>query len=288
MRVLRHPGGANRGLVASLNLALTEARGELLARMDADDRSYPERFERQVAFLDAHPDVGVVGCRADSFDGVEQSVWGEFTTADLIRWHVLFTTPLPGAVLILRRRVVEQVGGYDASAEHAEDYRFLLDLSRVTLIRSLPEPLYYYRRDVATSVSRTHRARQFETYREIQRDAHRDYGVAPISHMASAFLFSLSLEETERTFGPVRLAEAREIVRALNTLRRAFVRRWAPSSADRREVDQFVRWRVRLLTAHLRQQQIISESQEKLLRLVWDPKGTFVHTSSRLLARLRN
>ena len=58
---IRVIGQANTGVVASLNRALDLARGEYVARMDADDVSLPSRFELQVAFLDTHPEVAVVG-----------------------------------------------------------------------------------------------------------------------------------------------------------------------------------------------------------------------------------
>lgn len=51
----------NRGLIASLNQLLEEARAPLIARMDADDISHPERFSRQISFLAGHPDHGVLG-----------------------------------------------------------------------------------------------------------------------------------------------------------------------------------------------------------------------------------
>ena len=58
----------NRGLVASLNRIIAEARAPLIARMDGDDISMPKRFERQVAFLNANPDYGVAGCWALGID----------------------------------------------------------------------------------------------------------------------------------------------------------------------------------------------------------------------------
>ena len=53
----------NLGISPSRNRLLDMAQGEYLAVMDHDDISLPERFEKQVAFLDAHPDVGIVGCQ---------------------------------------------------------------------------------------------------------------------------------------------------------------------------------------------------------------------------------
>ncbi|MCX7863432.1 MAG: glycosyltransferase, partial [Novosphingobium sp.] len=58
----------NRGLIASLNEMLELARAPLVARMDADDWSLPERLALQKAFLDAHPDYGVVGTWSREFD----------------------------------------------------------------------------------------------------------------------------------------------------------------------------------------------------------------------------
>ena len=51
----------NRGLIASLNQLLDESRAPLVARMDTDDVCLPERFAQQIAFLNMHPDYGVVG-----------------------------------------------------------------------------------------------------------------------------------------------------------------------------------------------------------------------------------
>src|SRR5438093_1473162 len=57
IRVLRHEH--NSGLIASLNHGIDVAKGKFIARMDADDVSHPRRLERQLAFLERHPEVGV-------------------------------------------------------------------------------------------------------------------------------------------------------------------------------------------------------------------------------------
>ena len=62
-RVTVWSDGQTKGLAARLNECLLRARGELVARMDADDVSYPQRIQSQVTFLRAHPEIDVVGCR---------------------------------------------------------------------------------------------------------------------------------------------------------------------------------------------------------------------------------
>jgi glycosyltransferase involved in cell wall biosynthesis len=58
----------NIGLTKSLNKGIRLAKGEFIARMDADDISLPQRFEKQVAYLDSHPEVGVLGTYANIID----------------------------------------------------------------------------------------------------------------------------------------------------------------------------------------------------------------------------
>ena len=65
---IRIMGGPERcGLPKRLNQGIANARGQFIARMDADDISFPQRFEKQVAYLQAHPEVDLLGCRAVVF-----------------------------------------------------------------------------------------------------------------------------------------------------------------------------------------------------------------------------
>ena len=149
---------ANRGLIASLNRMVDEARAPLIARMDGDDISLPARFERQVAFLDANPDHGVVGTWTNSIDdaGVfRPDLDGHPTT------HAAFLAALErGPVLchpsvVMRRDVVQAVGGYHAAFRHCEDYDLWLRLAERTKLCSLPERLILYRHS-ETQVSNRH------------------------------------------------------------------------------------------------------------------------------------
>ena len=72
---IRILGGAERcGLPIRLNQGVAQARGQFVARMDADDISFPQRFEKQLAYLQAHPEVDLVGCRAVVFRGDGETI----------------------------------------------------------------------------------------------------------------------------------------------------------------------------------------------------------------------
>lgn len=154
----------NRGLVVSLNQLLGEARGPLVARMDADDICHPERFARQVAFLAANPDYGVVGCRTDDID--ENGAPWPLNAAPHPLGHEDFLQAIEiGAPLLChpavmyRREVVLAVGGYHAAFQHCEDLDLWLRLASVTRLGNLPERLIRYRH-YAGQVSSRHATRQ--------------------------------------------------------------------------------------------------------------------------------
>jgi hypothetical protein len=149
IRILRNE--RNIGQVPSLNRGLDEARGEIVARIDADDVMLPPRLARQLAVLDAEPDVALAGTWMDIVDD-EGRRWAE------VRGRVRDFTELVFAILVdrypwghpsiaFRRDVVRSLGGYDASLAPSEDkdlYRRLA-LARHDA-RSVEEPLVRYRR----------------------------------------------------------------------------------------------------------------------------------------------
>ncbi|MFM5906562.1 MAG: glycosyltransferase [Novosphingobium sp.] len=140
----------NRGLVASLNELLGRARAPLVARMDADDLCHPERFARQVAFLRANPDHGVVGTGEEFIDsrGVLRSASGDIPCRheDIVAAFAAGGVPLSHPTVMFRRDLVRAVGGYRAAFRHCEDLDLWLRLAGSTRLANLPEPLLRYRR----------------------------------------------------------------------------------------------------------------------------------------------
>jgi len=132
LRVISRP---HRGIVAALNAGLAECRAALVARMDADDRAHPARLERQLAFMESHPQVAVAGClvRAYPPEQVRQGFavyleWQNSLVSDEdIRREIFVESPLAHPSVVFRRQAVEQAGGYQ---DHgwAEDYDLWLRL----------------------------------------------------------------------------------------------------------------------------------------------------------------
>jgi glycosyltransferase involved in cell wall biosynthesis len=107
------------GITAAANYGVSQARGEYVARQDFDDRSYPHRLQLQVAVLDAHPEIGVVGgyyLLVDENRG-ERYVRMPPTDHAAIVPAMAKSIPLANTVAMFRRRVWSEAGGYPEVAD---------------------------------------------------------------------------------------------------------------------------------------------------------------------------
>lgn len=140
LRVERRP---RAGLTRALNAALALARAPIVARLDADDVALPERLARQIAFLDAHPEVGVLGSAAREVDEEGREVRVVRPPADdrTLRRALIRENPMVHSTVAMRRRDVEAVGGYDPRFAVAQDYDLWIRLAGVTQLANLSEPL---------------------------------------------------------------------------------------------------------------------------------------------------
>lgn len=143
IRLISHE--SNQGLVAALNNGLKNSRGRYIARMDADDISLPERLQKQVDFMETHPEIGASGTWFITFGKENHKEWLPITP-DEIKCHLLFHSPLAHPSIIMRKSVLlEQGFHYDGTYKHAEDYHLWIELSRKTQLANMPEALLYYR-----------------------------------------------------------------------------------------------------------------------------------------------
>ena len=143
VRVLRHE---NRGLPATLNRGIAEARGELIARMDADDVALPDRIRLQVERMDLDPGLVLLGGQLHRLVGEQRGAATAFPldhdaiVAGLLRRAHVMSHP----AVIMRTVAVRDIGGYWGLGT-GEDWDLFLRLSEVGRLANLPEPVLDYR-----------------------------------------------------------------------------------------------------------------------------------------------
>ena len=148
---------SDAGFAAALNRGLALARGRYIARQDHDDLADASRMEKQVAFLDAHPDHALVGTRAEIWVGDTPS--GRFhdhpTEDDILRFDLLLNNPFVHSSVMMRKSALDHVGGYasDPARQPPEDYELWSRLARHYRVANLGERLTVYR-EVSSSMSR--------------------------------------------------------------------------------------------------------------------------------------
>jgi glycosyltransferase involved in cell wall biosynthesis len=168
------------GYLVRLNEMLDEARGDLIARMDADDVAMPERFTRQIDFLDAHPEVVAVGSRilAIDFDGdpiVEFCTIEDHEEIDRAHLEVRGGYINHPAAMI-RTGAIRTIGGYRAAYWPGEDVDLWLRLAEIGRLANLPERLLKYRQHLE-SIGYTRHAIQYERWQAAAIDAHHRRGL---------------------------------------------------------------------------------------------------------------
>jgi len=170
---------SNAGIVAALQRAIDEARGELLARMDADDISVASRFGKQVEFLARHPDVVVVGGAALEIDSdgdplriTQYPSQSDLLVQRLLKRHSALIHPS----VMRRRQAVQQVGGYRPKYQWVEDHDLWLRISQIGKLANIDSILLGYRQH-ASSVCWQRSNTQRELMNELLREAHQQRGL---------------------------------------------------------------------------------------------------------------
>jgi glycosyltransferase involved in cell wall biosynthesis len=172
----------NRGLPGTLNRAIEIARAPLLARMDADDHSAPDRLEAQVAYLADHPDVVAVG---------GQIVWMDPEGLPLRRQEhpleheeierLLLTGngwAVQHAAAVMRRAAVLEVGGYREDVRYSEDLDLFLRLLAVGRLGNIDRDVYFYRQH-PDSICQANRAEMKADHDRIMAEAFARRGMDP-------------------------------------------------------------------------------------------------------------
>ena len=179
----------NKGLIYSLNKGLELANGKYIARMDADDISFPDRFKQQVAFMETHPEIGICGTAVKaSINGKERVLYYPNDDKN-IRVQMLDRPPFSHPSIMMRKSILDEFNiTYSQEFEHNEDYRLYIDLLKVTQAGNLKKPLIYYNTLNPNRISAGYQAEMTEL-----RTKNRKLFVQ--------YYFRLSIEEADSFYG---------------------------------------------------------------------------------------
>lgn len=162
---------AHEGLVPALNAGLKSARGNLVARMDADDRSLPERLEQQKKLLEERPRTGLVSCLVRHWGDKKKKAgyaryvdWvNSLTDPDEIALNRFIESPLAHPSVMFRASLAQNFGGY-REGPFPEDYELWLRwLEKGVRMRKVPEVLLHWR-DEPGRLSRTDDRYSFQAF----------------------------------------------------------------------------------------------------------------------------
>lgn len=155
----------NGGVAHALNEGLKRASGEYIARMDADDISFPFRLAKQKAYLDSNPEIVCVGSNAEVID-----MHGEYihttnhpTDSESLMKRLPYSSPFIHPSVMYRRKAIDEMGGYD-NIPLVEDLVFFNKLAQCGRFANIREPLLKYRITPEASSRRNRR-----TLRQISR-----------------------------------------------------------------------------------------------------------------------
>lgn len=146
IRILSRP---NTGIVGALNDGIAISRGEFIARMDADDYSHPLRLEKQLHFLQTHPDHVAVGCEFYYIGSRGEFLIRSSRIQDPAAIEARLLLGDGGTLIhpsvLFRAAAIKQVGAYRQEAIWIEDLDLYLRLAQIGKLANLPEALFWYR-----------------------------------------------------------------------------------------------------------------------------------------------
>lgn len=133
------------GLGAALNYGVSKSNGELIARIDDDDISLPTRFEKQVKYMDEHPEVSCLGTQIHFKCGNKIYPHGRFPVKheDIIGCIAKLHFVFGHTVLMFRRSCFDKIGGYRIPGG-GQDLDLFLQMGTVGKINNLDEYLGFY------------------------------------------------------------------------------------------------------------------------------------------------
>ncbi|OHA18448.1 MAG: hypothetical protein A2664_00700 [Candidatus Taylorbacteria bacterium RIFCSPHIGHO2_01_FULL_46_22b] len=170
----------NSGLVAVRNQAIKAAQGKYIAWLDSDDIALPKRLEKQVVFMDRHPDQGLLGTAVALIDesGKRTGVrWKNKTPAEEMLVVMLFHNCFTQSSVMIRKSAIPQ-DGYREGFAPAEDYDLWIRIAENWKCSNLPEILTEYRK-YAGSVSGSNTPKGQVSIEKVVRNELEKFGINP-------------------------------------------------------------------------------------------------------------
>jgi cellulose synthase/poly-beta-1,6-N-acetylglucosamine synthase-like glycosyltransferase len=182
--------GDHEGYARWLNRGIELARGNFIARMDADDISLPDRFMRQVRFLSENPSVVAVGCDAYCIDQDGDMIGVARHETDSLELQKSLLEGKLGVIAhptaMIRRDALVRAGRYRPEYEPTEDLDLWLRLLGEGQLANIPDLLFKYRYH-SSSVSHTRAERQQQLTRLLLDEHRRQHQLPPLPHNATSF-----------------------------------------------------------------------------------------------------
>ena len=190
--------GENIGLTKSLNKALAIAEGKYIARMDADDYSHSTRFEKQVIFLDSHPEIVMVGCYARVMDETGRVVDEMHTSNDymILSSMMPFIQPIYHPSMMYRREIDGIPIQYNEDMRVSQDYELCSRLIKYPL-SNIPEYLLDYRMS-AKQMTKVNKANYITKDAPIRKKLLHQYYNSITDQDAEAFISMYYLQQIDK------------------------------------------------------------------------------------------
>lgn len=144
---IRYHFHQNIGLAGTLNKGLELSTGKYIARQDQDDIAHKDRFEKQVAYLESHPKVLLLGTRANVFSDTQAFIkqHNHATHPALLKFDLLFDNPFVHSTVMFRKKDIDLIGGYNTDRSYFEDYDLWSRFAQKGDVANLPDVLLEYR-----------------------------------------------------------------------------------------------------------------------------------------------
>lgn len=166
----------NKGIAYSRNRAIKESKGKYIAIMDDDDLAFPQRFEQQVAYLESHKDIDVIGGGVEAIDGEGRIIRAASETLKnplYIKVNLLFRCIFHNSEMMFRKSLIENHRiSYSENCYGMEDFRFWIECSKVGKMTNLSDIILKHRYHEATETSRVKRdeyLQRKEYYKALQK-----------------------------------------------------------------------------------------------------------------------